>query len=115
MSIWQLLRTTWVSLTFWQMFIWAIYIIYTAVRTWHYYDGTGYKRKGLWTSYKEAVFCNSDGIKLYHIIVMIIDIPAVIFGYFFPVIKRVFTFNLYTFKKKESVQSIDASNTHTGS
>lgn len=99
--------TSWRSLVWWQMFLSAIYVLYTVFRSWYFYDSTtGYKKKSLWQSYKEAMFGNNDAIRLYHIIVMVIDIPALIAGYFYPFIKRVFTFKIYTFKKEEPVKVV---------
>jgi hypothetical protein len=93
------------------MFLSAIYVLYTVFRSWYFYDSTtGYKKKSLWQSYKDAMFGNSDAIRLYHIIVMIIDIPALCAGYFYPTIKRVFTFKIYTFKNEETPIVVDQFN-----
>ena len=101
------LISTWALLKTWQVFLLAIYIIYTAVKAFFYWsdfrDSRSSKEKfGLIKAYKRAIFGHSDYIKFYHIIKIVIDIPAVCLGYFFPVIKKIFSFKLYKFKSKSA-------------
>lgn len=101
------LVSTWVLLKTWQVWILVIYLIYTMIKGFFYWsdfkDSRLSKEKfGLFKAYKKAIFGHSDCIRFYHLIKIIIDIPAVCLGYFFPIIKKIFSFKLYKFKSKSA-------------
>lgn len=101
------LVSAWVLLSTWQIFLVGVYLIYSVVKAYFYWsdfkDSRDRKEKfGLFKVYKKAIFGHSEYIKFYHIIKIVVDIPAVCIGYFFPIIKRIFSFKLYKFKSKSA-------------
>lgn len=81
-----------ISLTWWQMAILGIYFIYTLVR------GTFYFNDGV----KETLLgFRKRELRLYHIILLVIDLPSMVLGRFYHVIKFIFSAKLYTFKEKK--------------
>lgn len=86
------MSTLFIALTWWQMIILGFYALYTIVRGLHYFK-SGVKETLL--GYKEYDF------RLYHLIVIVIDIPSMLLGRFYHVIKIIFSAKLYTFKEKK--------------
>lgn len=78
------------QLTWWQLSLVSIFTIYTLLRAWHIYE-VGYKYSLLGYGAKS--------VKLYHIIWFIVDIPAVILGQFFPLIKFLFSVDVFPLKQ----------------
>lgn len=77
------------DLTWWQVGLLAIYTLYTLIRAfWIFGEGL-----------RSATIGNSKDIKLYHILWMIVDIPAIILGSIFPVFKKVFSIPVIPLKK----------------
>jgi hypothetical protein len=69
----------------------GIYSLYTLVRAWSYFnDGI---KMGL-------LGYGAEDIKLYHILWGIIDIPAMILGSLFPVLKFFFNIPVFPLKKR---------------
>lgn len=80
-----------VSLTWWQVGLVILYVIYTIIRSiWIFNDGL-----------TDALLGGKKQIKLYHLIWSVIDIPAILLGKFFPVLKKLFNVTLLDWEKKE--------------
>ena len=80
-----------IALTWWQMVLLGIYTLYTLIRGMYYFnDGV----KATLLGYREYDF------RLYHLILIVIDIPSMILGRFYHVIKFIFSLKLYTLKEK---------------
>jgi hypothetical protein len=47
---------------------------------------------------------NPQYLRLYHILRMIADIPPLVLGIFFPLIRWIFTLKLYKFKPQETTK-----------
>lgn len=90
------MSTLFIALTWWQMVLLGIYTIYTLVRGIHYFnDGV-----------KETLIgYRKNTLRLYHIILLVIDIPSMILGRFYHVIKFIFSAKLYTFKEKKEKEN----------
>lgn len=81
-----------ISLTWWQVALLGLYVLYTLIRAFKYFvDGVKESLLG----YKQVE------IKLYHIILFVIDIPSIVMGRFYHVLKRIFSFKLYTLKEEK--------------
>jgi hypothetical protein len=79
------------QLLWWQWSILVIYTLYTFIRAlWIFNDGL-----------REALIGESNHIKLYHVIWGLIDIPAIILGKLFPVLKMIFNVNLFPLNEKK--------------
>lgn len=81
-----------ISLTWWQVVLLGLYAIYTMARAYSYFV---YGVKETWLGYKQKE------LRLYHLILFVIDLPSMVLGRFYHVIKFIFSFKLYTFKEKE--------------
>jgi len=81
-----------INLTWWQVGLMIIYLIYIICRSISIYR---YGLKGSYIDYGEK------SIKLYHIIWAVIDIPAIVLGKFFPVLHAIFSVDIYYFKEKK--------------
>jgi hypothetical protein len=90
------------SLPWWATILWVVYLIYFIYRACKIWEWTN--DYGIVKGYR-YVFLGYKGkvLRLYHLLIMIFDIPPAILGLFFPVIKKVFSFKIYEFKdnKKE--------------
>ena len=83
--------TLFMELTWWQAGLLLIYITYTIIRALQIYnEGT-----------KEALIGDSCCLRLYHILRAVIDIPALILGTFFPILKKVFSVPIAPLKTKK--------------
>lgn len=79
------------DLTWWQTALVVIYALYTLGRAiWIFNSGL-----------KEAVLGTSKDIKLYHILWSVIDIPAIILGTLFPLIKKIFSIPVIPLKRNQ--------------
>jgi hypothetical protein len=87
-----MLHVLFVSLTWWQVGLLVIYLIYILFRARSIY---AYGMKGSFIDYSEKA------VKLYHVIWAVIDIPAILIGKFFPVLRAIGDINLYKFKEEE--------------
>jgi hypothetical protein len=85
------------DLTWWQMVLWAIYVIYFVVRSWQVWDET--TSNGIIKGYRSVYFGYKREIRIYHLIRMILDIPCLVVGLFFPLLRKIFAFKIYTFKE----------------
>lgn len=89
------------DLPWWAMVFWGIYFLYTLQRAYEIWTAT--TELGLWKGYRFAFF-NKKEIRLYHLVRIVVDLPAAIVGLFFPVIRKVFSLKLYEFKDEKKVQ-----------
>jgi hypothetical protein len=79
------------ALTWWQMALLIIYTLYTLIRAFWIFNS------GL----REATIGGSKDIQLYHILWMLIDIPAIVLGTLFPLFKLVFSIPVIPLKKNK--------------
>lgn len=94
------LWTKFTDLTWWQMILWLAYAIYFICRAYAYWVETSGDKK-FWKGYKHVMFGRYEKyFRVYHIIVIIFDVPPAIVGLFFPVLRQVLTFKIYEFKKE---------------
>jgi hypothetical protein len=78
------------DLAAWQWFLLVIYALYTLGRAvWIFNSGL-----------RDALLGYGDTIKLYHILWTIVDIPAILLGKFFPVLKAIFNIPVIPLKKE---------------
>jgi hypothetical protein len=77
------------NLTWWQLALLGVYSLYTLIRAFWIF-GSGLR---------EATIGSSKDIQLYHILWMIIDIPAIILGTLFPLFKKLFSIPVIPLKK----------------
>jgi hypothetical protein len=89
MSIFNVL---WTALTWWQIGLLIIYILYTFIRSWIIWSDGSYMN--LWLGYAKSV-------KLYHLVIFILDIPAFVLGMFFPVIKKILSIDVFPLKRNQ--------------
>jgi hypothetical protein len=92
------LYTKFTDLTWWQMILWGLYTIYflsTAQKFWEETD-----RYGLVKGYMNVIFGYAKVFRLYHIVLIIFNIPPAIIGLLFPLIKIILRFKLYEFKQE---------------
>lgn len=86
------MNTLFVELTWWQIAIVLIYTLYTLIRAYFIYA----------EGFLSATLAYGDTLKLYHILWAVIDIPAIIIGMFYPVLKYLFSVPIFDWKKKQS-------------
>lgn len=98
-GLFSFLWISFLALNFFQMALCATYALYFIIRT-RWYFSAAYDR-GVVDGYKYVMFGRSTHIKLYHILLIIWDLPMAAIGLFLPFIKRTLTFKLYEFKKEE--------------
>lgn len=84
------LNVLWTEMTWWQIVLSVMYIIYSCVRAVAYYDN----------GFKYTLIGIEKDVRLYHVILFIIDIPSIIFGQFIPIIKKIFSLKVYPLKKE---------------
>ncbi|MEH7782718.1 hypothetical protein CN526_26975 [Bacillus wiedmannii] len=78
------------DLTWWQMSLLGIYTLYTLIRSFWIFNS------GL----KEATIgYGAKSIKLYHILWAVIDIPAILLGTLFPLLKLLFSIPVIPLKQ----------------
>jgi hypothetical protein len=78
------------DLTWWQVGLLVVYIIYSCFRGWHFFA----------EGFKEAAFgYKAKEVKLYHIIWMVVDIPSIIIGRIFPFIKAILSIKVCNLKQ----------------
>ncbi|PEF30312.1 hypothetical protein CON39_11610 [Bacillus thuringiensis] len=70
------------DLTWWQISLLGIYSLYTLVRAFWIFN-SGLKNA--------TIGYGAKSVKLYHILWMILDIPAIALGTLFPLLKRMFS------------------------
>jgi hypothetical protein len=76
------MNTLFIDLTWWQYALLAIYTLYTLFRAFYIFD------MGL----KDAIIGHGQNeVKLYHLLWSIVDIPAIVLGKLFPLIKFLFS------------------------
>jgi hypothetical protein len=94
------------SLSGWQMVLWVMYLIYFVGRTYYYFDCA--QDNGVIGGYKKVMFRNSNSIRLYHLFLIVWDMPMAVIGLFLPFLKKTLTFKVYEFKKDkpEEVQGV---------
>lgn len=95
------LNMLWVKfwdLTWWQMILWVIYLLYFIRRSYEIYDSTSIM--GLKEGYKDVFIGNDKSFRVYHIIRTVFDIPPMLLGLFFPILNKILSFELYKFKEK---------------
>lgn len=78
------------QLNWWELALLGIYSLYTLIRAFWIF-GSGLK---------EATIGSNKDIMLYHILWIIIDIPAVILGSLFPLFKKLFSIPVIPLKKR---------------
>lgn len=86
---------SWQNLTWWQMILWVAYLLYFLIRTYGYWNET---QGGLRKGYRSMIFGNSKEIRLYHILLIIFDLPPAIIGLMFPTLRKILAFKIYEFK-----------------
>lgn len=79
------------ALTWWQMGLLAIYTLYTLIRAFWIFN----------SGFREATIGDSKDIQLYHILWMLIDIPAIVLGTLFPLFKLIFAIPVIPLKKNK--------------
>ena len=87
------------ALTWWQMVLWVAYAIYFTCRAWHVW--TEMNDYGIKKGYKYVIVGHSKDYRLYHLVRTILDIPPMLLGLVFPLLKKVLSFKLYTFKDEK--------------
>lgn len=100
----QWLYATLADLTWWQRLLWVVYLIYFITRSYKYWIETEH---GLRKGYRRMIFGYNKEIRLYHILLIIFDIPPAIIGLTFPILKRILSFKIYTFKEKDKKGVVD--------
>lgn len=81
----------WNELTWWQLVLAVMYIIYSCIRAIGYYE----------EGFRDYLIRGEKDVRLYHIILFIVDIPALLFGQFIPIIKKVFAIKVFPLKKTD--------------
>lgn len=79
------------DLTWWEVGLLFIYTIYTFIRAWTYFS----------YGIKSTLIDNGKSIKLYHILWSVIDVPSIVLGRVYHVIKFLFSVDIYKFKAKK--------------
>ena len=85
------------SLTGWQMILWAMYFLYFVGRIWWYFCSA--QEYGVINGYKQVMFGHGKALRLYHLLLIIWDLPMAIIGLFLPILKRTLTFKIYEFRQ----------------
>jgi hypothetical protein len=91
----QWLLVSWRNLTWWQMILWVVYLFYFCIRTHGYWSET---KHGLRKGYRHMIFGYSKEVRLYHILLIIFDLPQAIIGLTFPALRKLLSFKIYEFK-----------------
>jgi hypothetical protein len=86
----------WTSLTWWQMGLWIVWLIYFLGRTYHYWCEAD--ERGFLKGYRKAAFGTDTHVRLWHILRMLIDIPSAICGLFLPFIRDALTMKICELK-----------------
>ncbi|MEK5060885.1 MULTISPECIES: hypothetical protein [unclassified Paenibacillus] len=92
------LYTSFVSLTWWQMILWAAYALYFIVRACHIWSET--RDEGMVKGYLNVFLGRERVIRLYHVVRVILDIPPSIVGLFFPMLRATLRLKIYEMKQK---------------
>lgn len=93
------LWTSFVALPWWAMILWCAYTIYFIIRAWNIWDET--TDYGVAKGYKNVIFGYEKHIRLYHVVRIVFDIPPAIIGLLFPLLRKMFSLKLYTFKEEK--------------
>lgn len=93
------LWTSYFSLNWWQMLLWGIYFLYFVGRSWHIWNETD--DEGILKGYKNVIVGRDEYFRLYHLVRTIIDIPPLVFGLFFPVLRKMLSFKIFKFDIKD--------------
>ncbi len=88
--------TRFIDLTWWQMILWICYLFYFGVRARDFWIET--REGGLIKGYRHVMFGCDKYFRVYHIFRIVFDIPPAIIGLFFPILRKVFSYKIYTFK-----------------
>lgn len=94
------LMQAFLSLTWWQMILWVAYTIYFLVRSHTIWEAT--TDDGITKGYKEVFIGRDKYLRLHHIVRMLLDIPPMSVGLFFPVIKKFFRYAYTSLKRRIS-------------
>ena len=90
------LFTKFTNLYWWQMILWVLYLIYFGKRSLNFWDET--TDKGIIKGYQRAIFGYDREFKVYHIVLIIFDIPPAILGLTSPLLKKILCHKIYEFK-----------------
>lgn len=96
------LYTKFTDLYWWQMILWIVYAIYFFVKAKWFWDSTS--QYGLLKGYREVIFGSDRIFKVYHIVLILFDIPPALIGLTFPFLRRVLCFKVYEFKPDKPVE-----------
>lgn len=79
-----------VELTWWQVGLLIVYALYTLGRAYAYFlEGIKYSLLGY----------HKREVRLYHVIWLVIDIPSIVLGRFYHVLKFIFSVKVFSFKE----------------
>lgn len=98
-ELFNFLWTAFFSLTGWQMILWIMYFIYFICKTYWYFVSA--QEYGIIDGYKQVMFGRSNSIRLYHIFMIVWDLPMSMIGLFLPFLKKTLTFPVYRFQNKD--------------
>jgi hypothetical protein len=93
------LLASFVGLLWWQMVLWFAYAIYFICRSWQIWRETN--DFGIKEGYKEVFIGTDRHFRLYHLVRTIFDIPPMILGLLFPLLRKILRMKLYTFKVED--------------
>ncbi|MFS0905764.1 hypothetical protein AB3N02_22210 [Priestia aryabhattai] len=94
------LVTAFLALTWWQMGLWVVYMIYFLIRAYHIWDETS--TYGIKKGYKHIIVGHNDKhYRLYHLVRTLFDLPPMAIGLLFPVLSKVLSLKIYTFKEEK--------------